>query len=151
MAIRTGTGGFIQLADVSGASITGTPAARKMTLTRWTLDTPIDEGDVTGFQPVDNLRETIPGDGGIGGSFEGFLDDTNVFNEATLIDPEAASALIALQYNRTAPTGADVAQQVSFQGWLMSFAVGVRPGEPNSVRGTFMGTGAPTWAKATLV
>ena len=150
MALRTGTGGFIEFADVTGLSISGTPAARKMKITRWSLDIPIEEGDVTGFQPTDNIVETIPGDGEIRGTFEGSLDDTNLIDQATLIDPEAASALIVLQYNRTAPTGADVAQQVSFQGWLSNVAVGVRPGDPNSVAGAFMGTGAPTWAKATL-
>lgn len=150
MAIRTGTGGFIQFAGVSGASITGTPAAPKMVITRWALDTPISEADVSGFQLVDNIEQTIPANGRIGGSFEGFLDDTNLFNDADFLDPEVPAALITLQYNRTAATGADVAQQVSFQGWLMSASPAARPRDPNGIRGTFMGTGPPTWAKATL-
>lgn len=150
MAVRTGTGGFIQMADVSGASITGAPGAAKMTITRWTLDVPRDEGDSTGFQAANNLRTAVGGNAETRGTFEGFLDDTNVFDEATLIDPEAAAADIVLQYNRTAPTGADVAQQCTISGWLSGVAVGVRPGEPNSVAGSFFGTGAPVWAKATL-
>ena len=151
MAIRTGTGGFIEFKDTSGASITGTPALPKMTITRWSLDVPRDEGDSTGFQATNNLRTAIGGNADVRGTFEGFLDDTNVFNPADYTDPEAAAADIVLQSSRTAPTGADVAQQCTISGWLSGFAVGVRPGDPNSVSGSFFGTGAPVWAKATLV
>lgn len=151
MAVRTGTGGFIQLADTSGASITGTPAAPKMTISRWSLDIPRDEGDTTGFQATNNLRVAVGGNAEVSGTFEGFLDDTNLLVSTTLTDPEAAAATVTLQMNRTASTGADVAQQMTIQGWLSNVAIGVRPGEPNSIAGAFFGTAAPVFAKATLV
>jgi hypothetical protein len=89
----------------------------------------------------------VGGNAEVSGSFEGFLDDTNLFVATAMEDQEAAAATITLQYNRTAPTGATVAQQMTIEGWLTGFAVGCRPGEPNSVRGTFVGTAAPAWAK----
>jgi hypothetical protein len=147
MALRTGTGGFIQMNDTSGASLTGTPAAGKMTITRWSLDIPRDEGDTTGFQATKNLRTVVGGNAETSGSFEGFLDDTNKFVATTMEDPEAAAANIVLQYNRTAPTGETVAQHCIISGWLEGVAVGCRPGEPNSVSGSFFGTDAPAWAK----
>lgn len=150
MAVRTGTGGFCQMADTGGASITGTPAAPKMSIGRWSLDMPLEELDVTAFHPTNNTREAIIGNGSLTGSFEGFFDDTNIFNRSDFIDPEAtAQATITLQFNRADATTLDFAQRVTFTAMLTGFAVGVRVKELNTVNCTFVGTGAPTFEKAT--
>lgn len=145
MAVRTGTGGAVTIADTSGASVVA------MTVQRWTADFPREIADTTPFQPTNNLRTSVGGNMEITGTFEGLLDDTLDFDPTDLNSATAefaAAVLITLAYNRTAASGANTRQEVSFQGWLTRFAAGVRVGEPNSVSAAFVGTGAATWAKA---
>lgn len=149
MAVRTGTGGSVAIADTSGASIVA------MVIQRWTADFPREMADTTPFQPTvatvaTNLRTSVGGNMEISGTFEGLLDDTADFDAADLVGATAeftAAVTITLEYNRTAASGVGTIQEVTFSGWLTRCAVGVRVGEPNSIAGSFVGTGAPTWQK----
>jgi len=151
MAVRVATGGFIQMADTSGASIVGTPAAKKMTISRAIVDIPRSGADATGFQPTNNLRTEVSGNARVTGTFEGFLDDTNILDPADLVNEAAAAATITLYFNRTTTAGgAGTIQQMTVSGWLTKFATGARAsGEPCPISGAFVGTGKPTFAKNT--
>lgn len=145
MAVRTGTGGSVAIGDTSGASIVA------MTIQRWSADFPREMADTTPFQPTKNLRTSVGGNMEISGTFEGLLDDTLDFDPADINSATAefaAAQTITLEYNRTDATGAaGTIQEVTFSGWLTRCAIGVRVGAPNSIAGSFVGTGVAIWQK----
>lgn len=138
MALMVGTEGSVAFADTSGASIVA------MTLSKWTCNMPRGESDTTGFTPTSNLRTQVGGLRSINGTFEGYFDDTNAFDDTDLKDSTAASATITLTYNNNGTNP----QKVAFSAWLSGCDVdAASDGSVITVRGSFQGTGLPSFTK----
>lgn len=142
MAVRTGTGGSVTFASTSGAVLDG------FTIGKWTSVFTRKDADTTPFQPTNNHRESVGGNGVLTGTFEGFLDGTTPIDRADFISEFTVKAAIVLDINRSDATGGTgTIQQETFDGFLSGVAVNVQPGVPNTISGSFTSTGAITTAK----